>query len=88
MCVSCVRKGYYQYVQGYARETHSPWFKILKAIQQLERGAAEQGEGRRVPVSSRESKVIVWQEQGRGNRQTRCETWPLCLPICDSEQIT
>lgn len=70
MCVSCVRKGYYQYVQGYAHETHSPWFKIHTAMQQLERGAAEREEGRRVPVSSPESKAIVWQEQGRGNRQT------------------
>ena len=55
MCVSCVRKGYYQCVQECARETHSPWFKIHRAIQQLERGAAERG-GRRVPVSSPESR--------------------------------
>ena len=73
MCESCVRKGYYQYVQGYAHETHSPWFKIHRAIQHLERGAAERGGGKRVLVSSPESKAIVWQEQGRGNRQTRCE---------------
>lgn len=68
MCVSYVRKGYYQYVQECAHETQSPWFKSHRVIQQLARGAAERGGGRRVLVSSPESKAIARQEQGRGDR--------------------
>ena len=67
MCVSCVRKGCHQRVWECARETHSPWFKIHRAIQQLQRGrrALRREEG---PGQQPGKQAIARQDQGRGGR--------------------